>query len=156
MLRKIVDFYTDENGDWVALLDCFHGQHVRHKPPFIRRPWVLAEQGRRFWIGNELDCLKCNRLEWPQDVAKYQSTSLFDNSTIPPFFKGPYRIGSATWVKIIVQEGKLKYTVSETTGSVYELGSGDTGVIAPETKIGLHPCNNAEFYLEFYTRKIPD
>lgn len=31
--RRIVGFDRDEEGDWVALLECGHRQHVRHRPP---------------------------------------------------------------------------------------------------------------------------
>lgn len=63
MLRHITGFHRDDAGDWVAELECGHGQHVRHKPPFINRPWVLSEAGRRSHLGEPLDCLKCERGE---------------------------------------------------------------------------------------------
>ena len=44
--RPIVGYHRDEEGDWVADLGCGHGQHVRHRPPFQPRPWVLdADSG---------------------------------------------------------------------------------------------------------------
>jgi cytochrome c-type biogenesis protein CcmH/NrfF len=57
--RRIVGFHRDEEGDWVADLACGHGQHVRHQPPFVTRPWVLTEEGRAAHLGRELNCLKC-------------------------------------------------------------------------------------------------
>ena len=39
MKQPIVDYHQDEQGDWVADLACGHGQHVRHQPPFVNRPW---------------------------------------------------------------------------------------------------------------------
>jgi len=59
-LRKIVGFHTDEKGDWVADLECGHGQHVRHNPPWTNRPWVLTLEGRAEHIGRELECKKCD------------------------------------------------------------------------------------------------
>ena len=41
MDRQIVAFRQDDVGDWVAVLACGHGQHVRHTPPLFERPWVL-------------------------------------------------------------------------------------------------------------------
>ena len=49
----------DEHGDWVADLECGHGQHVRHRPPWDVRPWVVSEKGRAEHIGFELNCKKC-------------------------------------------------------------------------------------------------
>jgi len=60
MQRKIKRFYLDEYGDWVAKLDCQHSQHVRHKPPFINRPWVITEQGRNRKLGEFLECKQCD------------------------------------------------------------------------------------------------
>lgn len=58
-LRRIVGFHQDECGDWVAELECGHGQHVRHRPPGAHRPWTLTEEGRRSRLGAKLPCKKC-------------------------------------------------------------------------------------------------
>ena len=47
MNRKIVGFHQDERLDWVADLECGHGQHVRHDPPWTLRPWVVTPRGAR-------------------------------------------------------------------------------------------------------------
>jgi hypothetical protein len=57
--RLITAFHQDETGAWVADLECGHGQHVRHRPPWEVRPWVLAEASRQEKIGTALDCLIC-------------------------------------------------------------------------------------------------
>jgi hypothetical protein len=53
---KIIGFHKDEDGDWVAELECGHNQHVRHEPPWVNRPWVVTEQGRAAFIGRDLPC----------------------------------------------------------------------------------------------------
>ena len=60
MMRKIVDFHQDQVGDWVADLECGHTQHVRHRPPFELRPWVVTLEGRQSKLGVKLDCRKCD------------------------------------------------------------------------------------------------
>ena len=60
MKRKIVDFHQDEEGHWVADLECGHGQHVRHNPPWLTRPWVMTPEGRQSRLGVILDCKKCD------------------------------------------------------------------------------------------------
>lgn len=60
MESKIVEFYKDENQEWVAKLDCGHTQHMRHKPPFINRPWTKTKDGRKNYIGHKIDCKKCD------------------------------------------------------------------------------------------------
>jgi hypothetical protein len=59
MHQTIIGFHQDEHGDWVADLACGHGQHVRHQPPFMSRPWVLSELGRTHHLGQTLDCREC-------------------------------------------------------------------------------------------------
>ncbi|MDG5500096.1 DUF3565 domain-containing protein [Marinobacter sp. BGYM27] len=66
MIQIITGFVQDEEGDWVALLACGHRQHVRHKPPFVNRPWTTTASGRAGRIGTTLACVKCDRQE-PRD-----------------------------------------------------------------------------------------
>ena len=63
MMRKIVGFHQDQVGDWVADLECGHTQHVRHRPPFELRPWVVTREGRESKLGVKLDCKKCDEGE---------------------------------------------------------------------------------------------
>lgn len=60
MERQIVSFRQDDVGDWVAMLTCGHGQHVRHTPPLTERPWVLDAAGRARFIGHSLNCRICD------------------------------------------------------------------------------------------------
>lgn len=61
--RKITGFHQDEQGDWVAELECGHGQHVRHKPPWQERPWVVTAAGRQGRLGLTLLCVKCGEAQ---------------------------------------------------------------------------------------------
>ena len=56
---SIVGYHLDEENNWVAELACQHFQHVRHKPPFINRPWVETGTGRNNMLGHKLKCVKC-------------------------------------------------------------------------------------------------
>jgi hypothetical protein len=60
MQQPIVGYHMDEVGDWVADLQCGHGQHVRHQPPMTNRPWVLTAEGRNQHLGEMLNCKKCD------------------------------------------------------------------------------------------------
>jgi hypothetical protein len=61
MQQSIIGFHQDEHADWVAELACGHNQHVRHKPPWQVRPWVLTEDGRRTRLGETLNCVLCDQ-----------------------------------------------------------------------------------------------
>lgn len=67
MKQSITGYHKDDEEDWVAELACGHNQHVRHKPPWQLRPWVVTEEGRKNHLGMELNCLKCDRGE-PADL----------------------------------------------------------------------------------------
>ena len=65
--RRIVGFHQDDEGHWVAKLDCGHSQHVRHDPPWQVRPWVVTSEGRARMLGVELPCVLCRT---PDDVER--------------------------------------------------------------------------------------
>jgi hypothetical protein len=58
--RIVVGFHQDERADWVADLECGHRRHMRHKPPWMVREWVLTEEGRGGFVGHKLDCGQCD------------------------------------------------------------------------------------------------
>ncbi len=57
--RRIVGFHRDEEGQWVAELECGHPQHVRHDPPWEVRPWTRSAEGRAGRLGTHLPCRRC-------------------------------------------------------------------------------------------------
>jgi len=59
MQRRITGFHQDEHGDWVADLECGHGQHMRHSPPWTIRPWVTSAESRAQYLGQALRCKQC-------------------------------------------------------------------------------------------------
>src|SRR3982750_2606079 len=57
--RAIVGYHQDDVGEGVAELACGHARHVRHRPPFQLRPWVVDVEGRRERLGTLLECGLC-------------------------------------------------------------------------------------------------
>lgn len=60
MQRKITCFRQDEHSDWVADLECGHSRHVRHRPPWTSRPWVVTPEGRARHVGQPVRCKQCD------------------------------------------------------------------------------------------------
>jgi len=58
--RRIVGFSLDDEGHWVAELDCGHRQHMRHQPPFQNRAWVITAEGRESRLGVVVNCVRCD------------------------------------------------------------------------------------------------
>lgn len=65
--RKITGYHQDEDGDWVAHLECGHQRHVRHNPPWMKRPWVTTVEGRERFLGRSIDCGTCD-VDGPPDT----------------------------------------------------------------------------------------
>jgi hypothetical protein len=61
MEKQIVGFRQDEEGHWIAELECNHNQHVRHEPPWQNRPWTMTLEGRTAVLGRSLACKKCDQ-----------------------------------------------------------------------------------------------
>jgi tellurite methyltransferase len=81
--RKVVGFLQDEVGEWVADLSCLHRQHVRHRPPFQERAWVLNEAERAARIGSEMECPLCDRAELPPELQVNRTAGPFDADSLP-------------------------------------------------------------------------
>src|SRR5689334_5250690 len=114
MLRHIAGFHEDENGEWVAELDCLHGQHVRHRPPFQERPWVETEAGRQGRIGTEIDCPLCDRAELPEGLVIARTAGPFDAETTPAGLRRDHRVADATWGLVRVLEGEIGFRMETT------------------------------------------
>jgi hypothetical protein len=61
MERRITGFHQDDEGHWVAELECGHTRHVRHQPPWEERKWVLTAEGRSSRLGTLIPCAECVR-----------------------------------------------------------------------------------------------
>lgn len=152
MLRKICGFHQDDAGDWVAELDCHHGQHVRHKPPFFNRPWVETPDGRMSQLGAELNCVRCDQLEFPQGLGSYKRTPEFTEATVPKGLLKQHSTKAGTWALIHVEEGTLLYTVNEPAERSMALHAGSTGVISPLMLHSVAPQGKVRFYVEFFMK----
>lgn len=97
MLRGVVGFRQDHDGDWVAELSCLHGQHVRHRPPFSERRWVLTELGRTAHVGTELECPLCDRAELPLGLRVARVAGPFDEESLPAALRRSHLVAKGTW-----------------------------------------------------------
>jgi Protein of unknown function (DUF3565) len=63
MKRAVIGFERDDEGHWVAKLQCGRGVHVRHDPLWTVREWAVTEQGRAKRVGTLMECKKCEETE---------------------------------------------------------------------------------------------
>jgi len=149
MNRTITGFHLDDLRDWVAELDCGHGQHVRHRPPFVSRPWVATESGRESMLGAELDCVRCDRMEWPDGLAAYRRTPEFDDTTIPAGLRAEHATKRGAWGRIHVLSGALRYRVGAPIHRSFRIDSASSGIVVPEVPHRVEPEGPVRFFIEF-------
>ena len=140
VIRTIEAFHQDEHGDWVAVLSCLHGQHVRHQPPFRERPWVEAAAGRAAHVGAELDCPLCDRAELPAGLEVARIAGPFDDDGLPAGLRSTHRVAERTWARLSVLEGSVGFWLATQPPLERVLGAGDTQPIPPavDHRLGLH------------------
>lgn len=150
MHRTIIDFHIDEAGDWVAALDCGHGQHMRHRPPFVNRPWVTAPSEREARLGTVLNCVRCDRMEWPDGFAAFRRTAEFDEKTVPAGLMRNHTTKRGVWARIHVLAGELRYHVGEPLARSFRLATGSSATIVPEVPHRVETIGTVRFFVEFW------
>lgn len=151
MQRRIIGFHHDELNDWVAALDCCHGQHVRHNPPFTVREWTETEAGRERMLGTTLQCVKCDRLEWPDDLVAYKRTPEFSSEAFPAGLAKDHSTKQGVWGRIHVLEGTLRYIVQEPEVREFMLTPDVAGIVVPEMLHHVAAQGHVRFFVEFFT-----
>ena len=154
MERKIVGYHLDEENHWVAELDCYHNQHVRHDPPLTNRPWVLTENGRKSRLNLPLNCIRCDNLEFPDNLTPYRKTAIFDKAFLQRLGPTSYTTKVGSWGLIHVLEGVLIYTIEHPVSQRHKITRDKKGVIPPDTSYNITTTENVQFYVEFFL-KLP-
>lgn len=152
MQRPIVGFHLDEHGDWVAELSCGHGQHVRHKPPFWSRPWVLTAEGRAGKLGLPLDCVRCDAFELPAGFAPYKRTPEWTAATLPAGLRRDHTTKPGVWGVIHVVAGRVRYVVEPPLARDAWIAAGQTAIVVPEVAHRVEPDADARLWVEFHRR----
>ncbi|HEY4055742.1 MAG TPA: DUF3565 domain-containing protein [Kofleriaceae bacterium] len=150
MLRAIDGFHQDDVGDWVADLRCGHGQHVRHRPPFFMREWVVTPEGRASKLGVDLECPLCDRFELPKGYAPYKRTPTFDHASIPDGLRRDHSTKPGVWGVINVVAGRLRYIVEPPLACERVLEPTAPGIVVPDVLHRVEPDGDVTFFVEFY------
>jgi tellurite methyltransferase len=154
--RTITGFWQDDEGHFVAELDCGHRQHMRHQPPMTFRPWVLTEEGRAARIGADIECVLCDRAEMPAGYEEYRRTAVFDATSVPQALLREHRTKLGVWGKLLVHEGQVDYVVLEPERRVTTLGPGAEQVIVSALGHEIAPREDARFTVAFYGKRGDD
>ncbi|MGH9099618.1 MAG: DUF3565 domain-containing protein, partial [Acidimicrobiales bacterium] len=139
MDRSIAGFHLDPEGDWVAELDCGHNQHVRHRPPFQMRPWVLDEAERAAHLDTPLDCPLCERGELPEGLEFVWRSAKWDADSLPRGLRRSHKLAPGTWGRLVVEEGRLTYRADTTEPTDQVLEAGGVQAIPPCVEHEVEP-----------------
>lgn len=150
MRRQIEGFRQDDLGDWVAELVCGHGQHVRHRPPFQLRPWILDSLSREERIGSILDCPLCDAGEIPDSARFVRVSKSWNEETVPSILKERHRLSRHVWGVLDVQSGQVGLMLDGGPASPLLLGPGSSRAIPPEVDHQVVLMGRANFFIRFY------
>jgi len=148
--RSIIEFGTDEAGDPFAQLDCGHLQHVRHRPPFVNRPWVTSEVGRKAMLGSKIECPLCDRMQWPQGLVNYKRTRDLSDRSVPAGFLRDHATKRGVWGWLQVTEGALEYCVQAPVNKRFALNAPTEAIIVPQMQHHLRIHQPVKFHVEFW------
>lgn len=152
--RAIAGYHQDEEGDWVAELSCGHDQHIRHRPPFQLREWVLDAGKRDALLETPLDCPLCDRAELPDSLQLVRTSPQWDEHTMPAGLKRSHRIAVGTWGRIVVHEGHLRFAARTEPALNVIVGPGSTQAIPPDVEHDVQPLDQVCFSIDFLS--IPE
>jgi tellurite methyltransferase len=149
MIRAITGFHQDDDGDWVAELSCLHNQHVRHRPPFLDRPWVTTAEGRNSRLGTPIACPLCDRAELPADLCHVRTAGPFDHAPLPAGLRRDHRVAAGLWARLRVLEGSVRFTMASEPPVDVVLRTGDEQPIPPDVLHAVEPGDGARIAADF-------
>jgi tellurite resistance-related uncharacterized protein len=147
--RRITGFERDDVGDWIALLDCHHRQHVRHRPPLWPAAWILDDDARQQRVGSALDCPLCDRTEIPADLVVVRTTATWDEHSMPEALRRAHRVASGTWGRLRVDGGDLRFVARTTPVTDVVVEAGEWQGIPPDVEHFVEPRGSVRFAIEF-------
>jgi len=147
--RTITDYSLDGEDEWVAHLSCGHGQHIRHRPPFQLREWVLDPEGRNTHIGTPLDCPLCDRTEMPDSLRLIRTSARWDEHTMPKGLRRAHRVAAGTWGRIVVYDGHLRFAARTEPELETVLSGGSIQAIPPDVEHEIEPLGGVCFSIDF-------
>lgn len=109
MQRTILEFETDEDGEWRVLLDCGHKRHLRHEPPRESRPELCDPAARASAVGKSIECGRCEQRLLPDGMEVYKSTPVFTEESVPAGLLKDHSLKKGVWGRLVVMDGELRF-----------------------------------------------
>lgn len=100
-------------------------------------------------LGKELACVRCDRMEWPENCKTYRKTPEFDENTVPKGLTSNHATKRGVWGRIHVLSGVLVYHIGPPINKSFRVGADSSAVIVPEMQHRVEPKGQARFFVEF-------
>lgn len=150
MQRTITGYREDDEGSLVAVLECGHGFHQRHRPPFELRPWTLTAEGRASMLGTTCECLRCDRFERPDGWSEYKRSPEFTAASTPAGLLADHALKDGVWGELRVDEGRVTLSAEDGALGPWEIVAPATHGIAPRWRHRVSPSEDARFQVVFF------
>lgn len=134
-MKRAIEFAEQTDAGTVFYLSCFH---------------ALKEGPHA--LGDEVECLECEALNFPAGLRAYKKTPTFNQKTVPKGFRRAHSTKSGVWAVIQVVSGRVSYVVDDLDNRAFELDDANQGIIAPQMRHHLELIGDVKFYVEFYTK----
>ncbi len=105
-------------------------------------------------LGSELDCVLCDRMEWPDGLVAYRHTPEFDERTIPAGLKREHATKPGVWGRIHVVAGALRYAVAAPISRSFRLAAPASGIVVPQVRHHVAPEGAVRFFVEFWRKRV--
>ena len=92
----------------------------------------------------------------PDGLGVTRRTPTFTEQTIPSGLLRSHRTKPDVWGRIVVAEGRLRYTILEPSREEYVLSPGAPGIIEPEMSHEVAADGPVRFWVEFLRRPPAD
>lgn len=113
---------------------------------------MLDEAGRGGRIGTPLDCPLCDRAELPEGLELKRTTAVWDQDTMPAALRRAHRVAPATWGRLRVELGSLRFRAATEPPLDVVVGPGRAQPIPPEVEHHVEPQGAVRFFVEFLGR----
>jgi tellurite resistance-related uncharacterized protein len=151
MLRTIIGFHQDDESDWVAELDCGHNQHLRHRPPWQERTWVLKPSGRAEHLDTPIECPLCDRAELPVGMRSSGVTALWSEQDMPASLRRSHRLPKGRWGLLHLEQGTMHFWAATEPALDLVLSAPVDQPIPPTVAHEIEPLGDVRFRIEWLT-----
>ena len=103
-------------------------------------------------LGRELECRRCDRMEWPDGLEPHRRTPEFDERSVPAGLRADHSTKRGVWARIQVLSGALLYHVGAPTERSLRVDSSTPATIVPELSHRVETQGPVRFFVEFYRK----